>query len=213
MNLAVDFVHLRKGSAQYVIAHAKWRRSRGKRPSLPFRDISNPIAALAAAEAIVEREIWAETTERETQQKKLQRQIDEVCRERDALSQKSIVKRWRRRKTDVILLPTSDRTVQCMIDWWRSGFSLMMGVAHIQDHQGKGFAPFIVEAGARLAYRTIIYGEDEVAYGQALAEGNRLFEARLQLRKDQKQKRDSPELQNWRRRNPFHPWNQTEFLG
>jgi hypothetical protein len=52
------------GSADYVIAHAKWRESRGKRPSAPFLEppchflflgecwITNPQAALQRAKQI-----------------------------------------------------------------------------------------------------------------------------------------------------------------
>lgn len=38
------------GSFAQVIAHAAWRRSRGKEPSMSYRGIRNPRKALAAAE-------------------------------------------------------------------------------------------------------------------------------------------------------------------
>ncbi len=36
--------------AEYVVAHGKWKKSRGRNPSLPFGKIKNPLKALAAAE-------------------------------------------------------------------------------------------------------------------------------------------------------------------
>ncbi len=37
------------GSAEYVIAHARWQRLIGKRPTVPYRGISNPNIALIRA--------------------------------------------------------------------------------------------------------------------------------------------------------------------
>jgi len=45
------------GSPQYVVAHAKWRGQRGKRPSMAFADIGNPAKALSAAKACLERSL------------------------------------------------------------------------------------------------------------------------------------------------------------
>ncbi|KXK08782.1 MAG: hypothetical protein UZ21_OP11001000335 [Microgenomates bacterium OLB22] len=42
------------GSAKYVIAHAAWQQSRGRKPSEPYGDETNPRKALAAAELFVE---------------------------------------------------------------------------------------------------------------------------------------------------------------
>ena len=48
------------GSAQYVVAHAAWRKSRGKRPAMGYKGILNPAKALAKAERDVRRSkiIW-----------------------------------------------------------------------------------------------------------------------------------------------------------
>jgi len=40
---------LQPGSAAYVIAHAKWAKSRGRRPSMSYRGILNPLEALLLA--------------------------------------------------------------------------------------------------------------------------------------------------------------------
>lgn len=40
---------LRFGSATYVVEHARWRKSRGKRPSLSFKGLSNPKLAFMLA--------------------------------------------------------------------------------------------------------------------------------------------------------------------
>ncbi len=42
-----------KGSAEEVVAHAKWRRSRGRNPSMSFVGERNPRKALSAAEAVI----------------------------------------------------------------------------------------------------------------------------------------------------------------
>jgi hypothetical protein len=42
-----------KETPQYVIAHAQWRKSRGRRPTLSFRGICNPRKALALAKAVL----------------------------------------------------------------------------------------------------------------------------------------------------------------
>jgi len=47
-----DFAMFPSWSAEYVVAHAKWRQSRGKRPSTVYRGIRNPIKALALATAM-----------------------------------------------------------------------------------------------------------------------------------------------------------------
>ncbi|MFA6938799.1 MAG: hypothetical protein WC229_00835 [Candidatus Paceibacterota bacterium] len=44
-----QFQELYPWSAEYVIAHAKWHKSRGRRPSVQYRGIRNPEKALALA--------------------------------------------------------------------------------------------------------------------------------------------------------------------
>lgn len=41
--------HLPAGSPQLVVAHAKWRHGRGKRPSMTYRGERNPAKALQLA--------------------------------------------------------------------------------------------------------------------------------------------------------------------
>ena len=49
-------IKISKGSAYYIVAHAKWRASRGKeRPSEPWGPYRNPVVALKRAMAIVSR--------------------------------------------------------------------------------------------------------------------------------------------------------------
>lgn len=48
-----SFEHQLRESAEYVIAHAKWQRSRGRRPSEPFMGIRNPAEALRVAQALI----------------------------------------------------------------------------------------------------------------------------------------------------------------
>lgn len=40
------------GSAEYVVAHARWQRSRGRKPSLPFLSCRDPRKALKGAEIL-----------------------------------------------------------------------------------------------------------------------------------------------------------------
>jgi hypothetical protein len=47
------YTNFPKSSAEYVIADAKWRRSRGDRPSMPYKGIKNPQKALALAEIMI----------------------------------------------------------------------------------------------------------------------------------------------------------------
>lgn len=44
---------LDRGSAAYVVAHARWRRSRGRGPSMSYLTERNPRKALASAQAIL----------------------------------------------------------------------------------------------------------------------------------------------------------------
>lgn len=45
---------LKPGSAAYVVAHARWKRSRGRNPSLPYGNEKNPLNALALAKLDLE---------------------------------------------------------------------------------------------------------------------------------------------------------------
>ncbi len=38
-----------RGTPEFVVAHAKWQASRGRRPSEPFMDFRNPVEALRVA--------------------------------------------------------------------------------------------------------------------------------------------------------------------
>lgn len=49
-----------QGSAEQVIAHAAWQRSRGRNPSMPFITQRNPRKALALANSVVSRVKWTE---------------------------------------------------------------------------------------------------------------------------------------------------------
>jgi hypothetical protein len=49
-----DFTMLFSWSAEYVIAHAKWQKSRGRRPSMAYRGVRNPEKALKLAIAMSE---------------------------------------------------------------------------------------------------------------------------------------------------------------
>ncbi len=40
----------RKGTPEYVLAHARWLKSQGKKPVLPFKGVTDPEAAYQAAE-------------------------------------------------------------------------------------------------------------------------------------------------------------------
>jgi hypothetical protein len=46
------FTMLVPGSPEYVVAHAKWKKSRGRMPSMAYRGIRNPEKALALAVAM-----------------------------------------------------------------------------------------------------------------------------------------------------------------
>jgi len=52
---------LPKGSALYVIAHAAWQRSRGRRPSMSFLTERNPRKALASAFLFLKTHKWEAT--------------------------------------------------------------------------------------------------------------------------------------------------------
>lgn len=39
-----------QGTAAYVVAHAKWQKSRGRRPSMCYRGVRNPEVALLVAQ-------------------------------------------------------------------------------------------------------------------------------------------------------------------
>ena len=53
MNRNSCLATLSKGSAAYVVAHARWQQSRGRRPSMPYLAENNPRKALAAARAFL----------------------------------------------------------------------------------------------------------------------------------------------------------------
>lgn len=48
-----DICGLPLGSAELVIAHAKWRRQRGRRPSMPFINERDPRKALRLAQTVI----------------------------------------------------------------------------------------------------------------------------------------------------------------
>lgn len=48
-----DLSRYKAGSAELVVAHAAWRRSRGRRPSMSFGEEGNPIQALVTASFLV----------------------------------------------------------------------------------------------------------------------------------------------------------------
>lgn len=45
--------HHAQGSAEHVVAHAAWRRSRGRNPSMSFIGERNPLKALAIANSVI----------------------------------------------------------------------------------------------------------------------------------------------------------------
>ena len=57
MNKSAVFSHP-EGSAERVVAHATWQRSRGRNPSMGFIIESNPRKALGLANSILRRDEW-----------------------------------------------------------------------------------------------------------------------------------------------------------
>ena len=142
------------GSPQAVITHGQWQRKRGRRPSMPYGNITNPFKALQAAKAkVAEYEAYWSILEAETDKKATM-----------------LSKEWRDDGMNPGCQPTTSTIVVCAKDIVRIRDPYVLRISHVKTQHGHGFVANIHGLNG-VGNGDVHLGESAEAYNQALQEG------------------------------------------